>query len=174
MTAVEIAAAKAAEDKLQREMAAARAKAEAEAKIAGRAGQPTSPGTAGTAIDTARTLVDRLPKPGLSIGGTTIGGGNSDRDTGLGVTQPMRLGGPRLPAEHIAPSPLSRTTAPARGAAVQAAGASAGAKSAFLRAVQEAACKRFKTVLGPESDKAHRNHFHIDLAERRNDFRICE
>ena len=175
MTAVEIAAAKAAEDKLQREMAAARAKAEAEAKIAGRAGQPTSPGTAGTAIDTARTLVDRLPKPGLSIGGTTIGGGgSSDRDTGLGVTQPMRLGGPRLPAEHFAPSPLVRANAPSRGTALQAAGTSASAKSAFLRAVQEAACKRFKTVLGPESDKAHRNHFHIDLAERRNDFRICE
>ncbi len=48
------------------------------------------------------------------------------------------------------------------------------AKSAFLREVQTTACKRFMTTLGPESDKFHRNHFHIDLAERRTRMQICE
>jgi len=48
------------------------------------------------------------------------------------------------------------------------------AKSAFLREVQTTACKRFMTTLGPEADKFHRNHFHIDLAERRTKLQICE
>lgn len=41
-------------------------------------------------------------------------------------------------------------------------------QSAFLRAVHEGACKIFGTVLGPESNAAHRDHFHLDLAKRRS------
>lgn len=41
-------------------------------------------------------------------------------------------------------------------------------KSEFLRAVHAAACRRFGTVLGPEANEAHRNHFHLDMAERRS------
>lgn len=37
----------------------------------------------------------------------------------------------------------------------------------FLRAAHEKACARFGTVLGPEVNEAHRNHFHVDLAPRR-------
>lgn len=37
----------------------------------------------------------------------------------------------------------------------------------FLRAVFKTACQRFGTVLGPEANEAHRNHFHFDLAHRR-------
>ena len=37
----------------------------------------------------------------------------------------------------------------------------------FLRAAHETACKRFGTVLGPEANEAHRNHFHLDMAKRR-------
>lgn len=32
----------------------------------------------------------------------------------------------------------------------------------FLRVVQESACKRFATVLGPEYNAAHRDHFHLE------------
>jgi hypothetical protein len=32
----------------------------------------------------------------------------------------------------------------------------------FLRVVQRSACKRFGTVLGPEYDSAHRDHFHLE------------
>lgn len=39
-------------------------------------------------------------------------------------------------------------------------------KSLFLRSAHETACKIFGTVLGPEANNAHRNHFHVDLAER--------
>ncbi|OYX67104.1 MAG: extensin [Sphingomonadales bacterium 32-64-17] len=36
------------------------------------------------------------------------------------------------------------------------------AERQFLRTVQTSACRRFGTVLGPEYDSAHRNHFHLE------------
>jgi hypothetical protein len=45
---------------------------------------------------------------------------------------------------------------------------------AFRENLRRSACTRFKTVLGPGSDGYHENHIHIDLAERRNGYRICE
>lgn len=35
-------------------------------------------------------------------------------------------------------------------------------------------CARFTTVLGPSSDWYHEDHIHLDLAERRNNFRLCQ
>ena len=40
-------------------------------------------------------------------------------------------------------------------------------KARFLRAVHAAGCRTFGTTLGPEANKAHRNHFHVDMAERK-------
>ena len=37
-----------------------------------------------------------------------------------------------------------------------------GKKAAFLRAVHRAACAYFRVALGPEFNRAHRNHFHFD------------
>ncbi len=34
----------------------------------------------------------------------------------------------------------------------------------FLRVVHESACKRFGTVLGPDYNSAHRNHFHLETS----------
>ena len=34
----------------------------------------------------------------------------------------------------------------------------------FLRVVQDSACKRFGTVLGPAYNQAHRNHFHLEVS----------
>lgn len=46
-------------------------------------------------------------------------------------------------------------------------------ESTFLRALHKGACGPFGTVLGPEANEAHRDHFHLDLAARkRNAF--CE
>jgi hypothetical protein len=47
-------------------------------------------------------------------------------------------------------------------------------KTQFLHAIHQSACKIFGTVLGPEANKAHRNHFHVDMAERIKDIKICE
>ncbi|WP_375784504.1 extensin family protein [Bradyrhizobium sp. Pha-3] len=35
-------------------------------------------------------------------------------------------------------------------------------------------CGRFSTVLGPGSDWYHEDHIHLDLSERRNNYRICQ
>jgi hypothetical protein len=40
----------------------------------------------------------------------------------------------------------------------------------FLQSV----CARFMTVLGPGSDWYHEEHIHLDLMERRNNYRICQ
>jgi hypothetical protein len=37
---------------------------------------------------------------------------------------------------------------------------------AFLRAVHDGACAEFTTVLGPDYDANHHDHFHVDLARR--------
>ncbi|WDZ75583.1 extensin family protein [Ensifer adhaerens] len=44
---------------------------------------------------------------------------------------------------------------------------------AFQRAVTASACLYFKTVLDPGSDAAHETHLHLDVIERRNDYRYC-
>ncbi|WP_338446408.1 extensin family protein [Pelagerythrobacter marensis] len=44
------------------------------------------------------------------------------------------------------------------------------AEREFLRVVQRSACKRFETVLGPEYNAAHRDHFHL---ERGGDGGFC-
>ena len=46
-------------------------------------------------------------------------------------------------------------------------GAKVDTRGRFLRDIHTAACKRFGTVLGPEANEAHRNHFHLDMAKRR-------
>jgi hypothetical protein len=38
----------------------------------------------------------------------------------------------------------------------------------FLRAIHNGACGSFGTVLGPEANDPHRNHFHLDLIQRRS------
>jgi extensin-like protein len=92
--------------------------------------------------------------PGLSI---NIPGLPSARPSELGLTQPNRLGGPKpaSPAQ-VAPTPTA-----------------AHGKTEFLRAAHRTACKAFGTVLGPEANRAHKNHFHVDMAERKATA-ICE
>ncbi|MCV4341190.1 extensin-like domain-containing protein [Pseudomonas capsici] len=38
-----------------------------------------------------------------------------------------------------------------------------GDKGRFLKLVRDGACKNFSTVLGPEYNAAHRDHFHLDM-----------
>jgi len=44
-----------------------------------------------------------------------------------------------------------------------------GEEGRFLRAVRDGACRTYETVLGPEYNAAHRDHFHFD----RGPYRIC-
>ena len=47
------------------------------------------------------------------------------------------------------------------------------AEARFLRRLHKGACGPFGTVLGPEANEAHRDHFHLDLAPRRRSA-FCE
>ena len=40
--------------------------------------------------------------------------------------------------------------------------------------LKRSTCARFTTVLGPGSDGYHEDHVHVDLAERRSGYRICQ
>jgi len=42
------------------------------------------------------------------------------------------------------------------------------AEAQFLRRLHRSACEVFGTVLGPEANAAHRDHFHLDLVHRRH------
>jgi hypothetical protein len=44
----------------------------------------------------------------------------------------------------------------------------------FRDAIRTSACARFSTVLGPGSDAEHAEHVHLDLIERRNNFKMCQ
>ncbi len=67
----------------------------------------------------------------------------------LSFSPPSRLGGPKRKKAQPAPLPPN-------------------GEQLFLRKGHEAACEIFGTVLGPEANNAHRNHFHVDMAERRS------
>jgi hypothetical protein len=49
-------------------------------------------------------------------------------------------------------------------------------EQAFLRTVHDGACNNFTTVLGPNYDRNHHDHFHVDLARHGRDGlnRICK
>lgn len=171
MTSGEIRAAAAAAEKEQTRIAAEKAEADAKARALAAAKVPPSAARDKTAPTTnplanAGTIVDGLPKP--SFGFTGKGSGDSSTSFSL---SPSRLGGPKPPPAKGAPKiPEQQAIAPQ------------GMRdprqvtnvSLFLRAVHDSACGRFHTTLGPETNAAHRNHFHLDLAQRKSSKVICE
>lgn len=46
---------------------------------------------------------------------------------------------------------------------------------AFLRSVFQGACDRFNTVIGPDGDRHHHNHIHLDLARHGSSgtYKVC-
>lgn len=46
--------------------------------------------------------------------------------------------------------------------------ASGDERAAFLHDIHDGACEIFGTTLGPEANAAHKNHFHLDMTERRH------
>jgi hypothetical protein len=95
-------------------------------------------------------------RPGVSISipGITVMTPQHDVVPEISFGPPSRLGGPK-PAAQAVP-------------------ADTDGKMDFLRAAHHSACKLFNTVLGPEANNAHHNHFHVDLAERIKNTKICE
>ncbi|WP_262028960.1 extensin family protein [Microvirga sp. Mcv34] len=47
-------------------------------------------------------------------------------------------------------------------------------EATFQSTIRKAACPIFNTVLGPGSDSDHGDHLHLDLRQRKGDYRICQ
>ena len=47
------------------------------------------------------------------------------------------------------------------------------AEATFLKRLHKGACATFGTVLGPEANEAHRDHFHLDVKARRSSRGVC-
>lgn len=75
-------------------------------------------------------------------------------------TSVNRLGGPRAEATPKSAFPVDLKNPPPE-------------MQAFLREAHASACRTFGTTLGPEANAAHRNHFHVDMAERKFG-KICD
>ena len=153
-TAREIAAAAAAESKAaaQQASAAARAgKAGPEHAAQSQAVVSVAPAAVPPGRAAAAITGFSLTIPGVSI---DIGGGsNKSADSAFAPAQ--RLGGPKVKTAVQGQTPAN------------------DAHLDFLRAVHAAACRQFGTVLGPEANSWHKNHFHIDMADRPHGA-ICE
>lgn len=137
---------------------AAAARAEAEKKQAEATTEAARQGKGGDTPQAPQSHTAQPLRPGIGIDIPGIGMQlpGSAQSTGLGLTQPSRLGGPKE-ASQAPPAPTEPLTG----------------KAVFLRAVHKAACNIFGTVLGPEANHAHKNHFHVDMAERKHGA-ICE
>ena len=137
--------------KRQAEAAAAARKGKAQkpaegTRVASPAPEPRRTYQAGTTIP--------IEMPRITFGLRAGSDDPADLSRGLGWAPPSHLGGPK-PADVAIGSALPT------------------GKAAFLRDIHKAACSIFTTVLGPEANKYHRNHFHLDLAERKS-ANICE
>lgn len=53
-------------------------------------------------------------------------------------------------------------------------GASDAGTKTMREQVRAAACARFRTVLGPGSDSFHADHLHVDMRQRKGDFKLCQ
>ena len=95
-----------------------------------------------------------------------------DRNSGTGTGAPKKgvpSGQPVSPdcAASAASSGPPATTAPAA-STPSAASPVATDECRFLHRLHQAACGIFSTVLGPEANEFHRNHFHFDLKARKS------
>lgn len=170
----EIAARIAAEKAKAAKALAAQQAAEKAAQATGKqapAGTPpsaTASSQGAPAAGIARnTIADGLPKITVTIPGAEPGEGQSFS------LSPSRLGGPK--AEAASKKKTASKDGGKDSSGSNPAGASArGGTESFLHASHAAACRLFGTTLGPEANAAHRNHFHVDMAARKNGTKICD
>ena len=182
--AARIAAEKAAEAARKEAAAAAAAKA---AKEASTKAAKSAPGEKGSKMSDAR---EEVP-PAVAVTGSASGaaGGRrlSQAETRRArrdarrIEVASRLGGPAVSAgggvsedtrQTVLPAGKSRRSRSRRAAMqeeMRPPSAEANTPRArFLREIHTKACDHFGTVLGPEANEAHRDHFHLDMAKRRH------
>ena len=170
-TARQIAAQAAADQAQGKAQSPAPAQSQGQALVQPSPAQPSIVPLQGGLTQPGRSVAARRPpaaaaaimpldlRPGMTIGipGITLDvPGAASSTSAFGLMAPSRLGGPK-PPRAIAEAPVP-----------------SGGKTDFLRAAHRSACKVFNTVLGPEANNAHLNHFHLDMAERIQHTKICE
>ncbi|PPD28017.1 MAG: extensin [Hyphomicrobium sp.] len=173
----QIAAARASAEKLAQEKAAAEKAAQiAGSGTTGKSGAATNaltatrgapdPSPLGSALrDGAATLTEALPRVTVTVPGIGISQ-QRPRDGTAFSDPPNRLAGPKAAPSRAVPAAVPVKSGSAERDLISG-------KSRFLREAQTSACMIFGTTLGPEANNAHRNHFHVDMAVRRNK-NICE
>lgn len=102
---------------------------------------------------------------GENNGGKTARTDKSTRGENRAQKTAVRLRGKSRAKEATAKRRKRRRR---RGRVVQKDDRNAPAEARFLHAIHAKACGVFGTVLGPEANEAHRNHFHFDLIKRRH------
>lgn len=136
------------------------AQAQTATKAATRASSPPAPSATNRNLKTART-------DSVDVVNALLPGATKQKQLA------SRLGGP---AEKPGPGgkfePVTGTKTAALSPDALAA-PPAGPRARFLREAHAAACRIFGTTLGPEANDAHRNHFHVDMAERKIK-KICD
>ena len=111
-----------------------------------RQGQAAAAMNAASPIPSRGTIIEGAPDPS----GGFLSGTFGPWSTSLSFAAPSHLGGP-TPQQASMEPPLDQQL---------------DRKAQFLRAAHDSACKIFGTVLGPEANEAHRNHLHLDMAQR--------
>lgn len=156
-----VAAAKAAQDKVEAQNAAQKKNQPVMQANAARETAPApSPAPTPTAAAPSVAAASMIAFPSI---GAVLPGAESSASTGFGmVGEPQKLGGPKPVRNAKGPEiPFDGEAAiPAK-------------TSLFLRAAHDSACDIFGTTLGPEANRAHRNHLHIDMAQRTANLKIC-
>jgi hypothetical protein len=135
------------------------------------------------------TIIDGLSKLTVTLPGgkTADPNASTDATSAMGLS-PRHLGGPKdgepgedkkqsaesgaKPAKDAKPGDKAALANPIITGSVPSP-APRTATSRFLHEAHIAACRIFGTTLGPEANEAHRNHFHVDMAERKIT-KICE
>ncbi len=111
----------------------------------------------GSASGVRGSIIDGIPVPARALG-----------------YQPSRLGGPKTSRQEVSRKSTDGVrTKKARPVPEVDESKTRTAKAVFLREAHKSACRIFGTVLGPEANNAHRNHFHVDLAPRKRS-NFCE
>lgn len=126
--------------------AVAKAKAEAEAKERAKAKSSSAKSEVAKGKDATKDEpAGRIEKPGPIV-------------TQASLAVPLPKKRPEGKAAAAEPAPAAKETDAARPTK----------EALFLRAIHKGACTPFGTVLGPEANDPHRDHFHLDLTPRRS------
>jgi hypothetical protein len=163
-----------AEAKAEAERQAKAAAAAEKAAEAAKSGKPAEPEPA----DAQKAKADGKDRPPQRDPSSKQGRELAAKDAEAVEGEPTPLDAKHKDARRRPPIASAERRGSSRTDALPVPGGVAGdagitREGAFLRRLHRGACGVFNTVLGPEANEAHRNHFHFDLAPRRRSA-FCE